>query len=212
MHCFLIKCMYWIFFHFNLTFLIFCNKVYVFEICMKKIMCSLLVDLLSQLPAFSSPQFIFYYSIHEVLSMETEGLILVKTEHLRHHLGFPQQSNSVTISTPDSASPLHPVSSTQMLHKATALQLLVFVPAKMKGTQGVRVEYVFIQRQEMSTECMTRPLEMQVRNVLVNIRLLSLVKIWYKFLTIILLQGSKSYICTSCTGNNTENSRPIHNI
>lgn len=91
MHCFLIKCMYWIFFHFNLIFLIFCNKVYVFEICMKKPMCSLLFDLLSQLRSFSSPQFIFYYSNHEVLSMETEGLILVKTNHLRHHLGFPQQ-------------------------------------------------------------------------------------------------------------------------
>lgn len=139
-------------------------------------MCSLLLGFLSQLPAFSSPQFILYYGIHEAVSMETEGLILVKTNHLRNHLGFPQQTNSVTISTPDSASPSDPVSSPQTLHKAAPLHLLVLVPAKMRGTQGLRAEYVFIQREEMSSECMTRPLQMQVRNVLVNIPLISLVK------------------------------------
>lgn len=39
MHCFLIKCINWIFFHFNLAFPVFCNKVYVFEISMKKKEC-----------------------------------------------------------------------------------------------------------------------------------------------------------------------------
>lgn len=76
-----------------------------------------------------------------------------------------------------------------MLHKAAPLHLLVLVPAKMKGTQGLGAEDAFIQRQEMSSECMTRPLQMQVRNVLVNIlipdiSLLSLVKILHKSLTI----------------------------
>lgn len=104
-----------------------------------------------------------------VLSMETEDLILVNKKHLRNHLGFPQETDSVTISTPDSSSPSHPVSSTQMLHKTAPLHPLVLVPAKTKGTQGLRAEYVFIQRQEMSSECMTRPLQMQERNVLVNI-------------------------------------------
>lgn len=70
-----------------------------------------------------------------------------------------------------------------MLHKAP-LHLPVLVPAKMKTTQQLRAEYVFIQRQEMSSECMTRLLQMQVRNVLVNIPLLSLIKIWHKSLTI----------------------------
>lgn len=101
--------------------------------------------------------------------METEDLILVNKNHLRNHLGFPQETDSITISTPDSASPSHPVSSTQTLHKTTPLHPLVLVPAKMKGTQGLRAEYVFIQRQEMSSECITRPLQMQERNVLVNI-------------------------------------------
>lgn len=63
-----------------------------------------------------------------------------------------------------------------MLHKAP-LHLPVLVPAKMKTTQRLRAEYVFIQRQEMSSEWMTRLLQMQVRNVLVNIPLLSLIKI-----------------------------------
>lgn len=95
----------------------------------KKKKCSLLLGLLLQLPSFFSLKLIFYYSIHDVLSMETEGLIPVKINHLRNHLGFTQQSNSVTISTPDPGSPSHPVSSTQMLHKAL-LHLHVLVPEK----------------------------------------------------------------------------------
>lgn len=68
--------------------------------------------------------------------METEDLILVNKNHLRNHLGFPQETDSITISTPDSASPSHPVSSTQTLHKTTPLHPLVLVPAKMKETRA----------------------------------------------------------------------------
>ena len=109
-------------------------------------MCSLLLGLLPQFPALSSPQFIFYHSLHEVLSRETENVILVKKgpEKLPWVSSTERQCHWHAVSPPGSASPSIPVSSAQMLYKAAPPHLLVLVPTKIKGTQGLRAEYVFV--------------------------------------------------------------------
>lgn len=101
-----------------------------------------MICLVPQVIAFSSLQFLSSHSLHEALSRAAEDLILCPKKPSMVSMAWGQCSQ-YAFSSHGSASPIAPISSAQILYKAVPV-LLVLVPTKAKGTQGLRAECGFI--------------------------------------------------------------------